>query len=361
MNKRWLAFALLLSTCLMAKSVAMQPADLPAAGLGAQLTQGYIAPAMSDFRTAATKVHRAIQEVCQPKAHGSTHDVEQAFRQLVLAWSGIEFLRFGPLVDANRFERIYFWPDPRGITARQVQALLAQPAAEIPDALALAKQSVAVQGLPALEYTLYRESGLLSADAGPGRESTCVFANAVAGNIEHIADELAAQWKVGGPYAQLFSSPAPDNPLYRDTQEVAAEMIKALSTGLQFQRDVKLAPALAQGPDHSKARRAPFWRSNQTVVSLEGAVGGMLAFYRAADLPFGDSAWIDENVQGELQRTLEHLSALSAPTEQLFTDESGHRQLVLVKLLVGNVKDLVDQDVAPALGVRIGFNALDGD
>src|SRR3546814_8604156 len=37
-----------------------------------------------------------------------------------------EFLRFGPLVAANRYERIYFWPDPRGITLRQVQGLLGQ-------------------------------------------------------------------------------------------------------------------------------------------------------------------------------------------------------------------------------------------
>src|SRR3546814_4200550 len=103
-----------------------------------------------------------------------------------------EFLRFGPLVAANRYERIYFWPDPRGITLRQVQGLLGQADGSMPDAAGLATQSVALQGLPALEYVLYGKAGLLAASEAQATDSgkanaenktrACAYATAVAGN-----------------------------------------------------------------------------------------------------------------------------------------------------------------------------------
>ena len=37
------------------------------------------------------------------------------------------------------------------------------------------------------------------------------------------------------------------------------------------------------------------------------------------------------------------------------------RQWTLAGLTLKNAKAVVDQDLAPALGVTIGFNALDGD
>ncbi|WP_280632249.1 imelysin family protein, partial [Bordetella pertussis] len=52
-------------------------------------------------------------------------------------------------------------PDTRNVMARQVQAALAaaDPALLAPGALA--GRSVALQGLPALEFVLYGETGLL--------------------------------------------------------------------------------------------------------------------------------------------------------------------------------------------------------
>ncbi|MFZ7192489.1 aminopeptidase, partial [Bordetella avium] len=46
---------------------------------------------------------------------------------------------------------------------------------------------------------------------------------------------------------------------------------------------------------------------------------------------------------------------------QAFTQAAPRASLLLTAMIVKNAKDLVDQDIAPALGVTIGFNALDGD
>ncbi|MGP1614243.1 MAG: imelysin family protein, partial [Pollutimonas bauzanensis] len=146
--------------------VLLLPAAISNAGelppdLGKRLVQGYIAPAMRDFQQSASQLHTALQSWCAAPGKAGQQGLRDGYAQLVKSWSGIEFLRFGPLVAANRYEKINFWPDPRGITLRQAQGLLAQPSA-VPDAIALASHSVAAQGLPALEYLLYRDGGLLA-------------------------------------------------------------------------------------------------------------------------------------------------------------------------------------------------------
>lgn len=356
MKKRWMLALVVAAVPLItvAKNAGNSPDDL-----GHRVSESYISPAMNEFRDATGNMETALQRLCRNT--GTREQTAKAFEQLVKAWSAIEFLRFGPLVEANRFENIYFWPDPRGVMTRQVQALLTKPVAEIPDAEELAAQSIALKGLPALEYVLYRDKGLLAPGEHSNIERGCAYSQAVAGHLVAVSAALAAQWVEGGQYAALFANPGPENPIYRNSQEVTSEITKALSTGLQFQAEVKLAAALAAEAEKANYRKAPFWRSGLTLVAIESSVRGMLAFYEAGEYEFNGAEWIDENIRGEMQRAAGQLASLAGPVQQLFTTEAGHRQLGLVVLQLRNAKALVEQDMAPALGVRIGFNALDGD
>ena len=218
-----------------------------------------------------------------------------------------------------------------------------------------------MQGLPALEYVLYRDGGLLAQPAGEGFAPACAYAQAVAGNVARVGGELARAWAPQGGYAQRFAQPAADNPLYRSPQEVAAEAVKALSTGLQFARDVKLQPVLGRGPDGAQPRRAPFWRSGLTLSAMQAWAGGLLAFYEAGGYDYGEEAWIDGSVRDELTRVRDNFAAMPGSIQTVAADGDGYRRLVLASLLLKNAKDLVDQHMAPSLGVAIGFNALDGD
>jgi len=351
-------------------SVAGQlPADL-----GERLVTGYIAPATQRFADAAEVLTARLQTWCEEPDAAGRAAIERDFGALVESWSGIEFLRFGPLVAANRFERIFFWPDARGVMLRQVQALLKQPDVA-GSAQALAGRSVAVQGLPALEYALYREGGLLTVAQGKSQDKSsatgfateCAYAHATAQNLAGRGRELASAWR--GDYAALFGKPGPANPVYRSPREVANEAVKAISTNLQFLRDVKLVPVLGDAPDPAvaaaRARRAPFWRSGLTLRTLHAQVHGLQAFYQAGGWRYASGeAWIEENLMQELARAenlLTELAALAAPVAALLSDADHHRELQLVGLQLGNVKRIVDEDMAPAFGVTIGFNALDGD
>lgn len=399
---------MLAGAVLLAGGGLAQAGELPA-DYGERLLRDYIAPAMQDFQVSTRRLQASLEAWCAPPARKgapgaaaaraapgqpgdgkagvgqaqpgsiSAEQLGEAFAQAVEAWSGIEFLRFGPLVAANRYERIYFWPDPRGITLRQVQGLLAKPDS-VPDAKALATHSVAIQGLPALEYVLYKENGVLSfgrAGAPVGAEASgssgasgaaatanaaCDYAAAIAGNLAGVGAELAQAWMPGGEYARQFSRPLPDSTLYRSQQEVAGEAVKALSTGLQFARDIKLLPVLGDSPDAAQYKRAPFWRSGLSARAMGAALQGMIKFYRAGSYQYGhDEAWVDRHVQEELQRARDEFSAMQGDARQLVHSAEGYRQLTLASLLLKNAKGMVDEHMAPAFGVRIGFNALDGD
>ncbi|PLC51657.1 aminopeptidase [Pollutimonas subterranea] len=339
--------------------------------LGKRLTTGYISPAMQGFHRAADRLNAALQGWCVAPDKAGAQRIDKDFAQLITSWAGIEFLRFGPLVKANRYEKLNFWPDPRGITLRQVQGVLTKPDA-IPNASELSAHSVAIQGLPALEYVLYREGGLLAGLATDApidsvSPEACSYAMSVAGNLEQLGSEIASEWRPGGIYAQQFARPSEGNSLYRSQQEVAAEAIKALSTGLQFARDIKLLPMLGDDIEAARPKRAPFWRSGQSMASMAASAQGMLRFYRAGGYQYGsDEAWVDDSVQAELRRIEGVFQAMqtgggSADFIELAGSEDGYRQLTLAAILIKNAKSQVDEHVAPAFGVRIGFNALDGD
>ena len=356
--KRAVAATLMLAAPLapLVAGVAL-PADL-----GERLARDYARPAVAKMTDAAAALEGALGGWCaRPDAAGAQR-VGQAFSALAHAWSGVEILRFGPLVQANRFERLAFWPDTRGVMPRQVQALIAARDEALLQPGALAGRSVAVQGLPALEYVLYGEPDLLRQTDAPAFAYACGYARAVSANVAAISRDVGQAWSAQGEFGRQFARPQPGNELYRDAQEVAAEAMKALSTGLQFARDVKIEPVLGDSPQAARPKRAAFWRSGLTTSLLAANLDGLKAFYLAGDYPLpAGGEWMAASVQGELSSAAQTLRAVPAPLDEALAGEEGRRLMVLASLTLKNANAIVDQDLAPALGVTIGFNALDGD
>ena len=185
-------------------------AGLPA-DLGERLARDYARPAMARMAQASEQMDAALGAWCaRPDAAGATR-VNDAHTGLALAWSGIEFLRFGPLVQANRYERLAFWPDTRGVMPRQVQAAIAAQDPELIKPGAMAGRSVALQGLPALEYVLYGEPALLKRADGADFAYACGYAR----RCPPTCPASRANWRrPGAPKAiSAASSPRPGPPM----------------------------------------------------------------------------------------------------------------------------------------------------
>ncbi len=348
--------------CWLLSALPAQAAKLPP-DLGQRLTSDYIQPATKHFAVQSAMLETLLNTYCRTLTSADLRaEVDQQFGVVVDAWGHIEFLRFGPLQQQNRLEKIFFFPDPRGVTLRQLQALLAKQDQSALDAGALRNRSVAVQGLPALEFLLYGNNASFGEDAAG--KYRCALAVAIASNVSQLALEVTMGWNDKHGIAAEFAAPSPQRPLYRSYGEVATEAVKTLSTGLQFSRDMKLLPALGATPDQANGRRAPLWRSNLTTRMLKANVSGLLAFYQATgfgtQLP-ARQRWIDDSLRSESRLAIASLDSVSQPFEQAVSGGDNRDALYHTALVLKNMQAVVVEYLAPGFGINLGFNSLDGD
>ncbi len=207
-----------------------------------------------------------MDQLCREPNRENLAAARTSFKSLVDAWSGVEIVRFGPIRSENRFERLFFWPDRRSRGLKQVQALVAKQQTDAPSPNDLQKKSVAVQGLLALEFVLHGTGSETLSEAGNDR---CELGKSMARAIELTISAVLEDWTKPGGYAETLQQPAADNPIYRSQEEVLQEILRAASEQLQIVRNLKIGAVIGDLPAKAKPKRAPFWCSDLTLVSLD--------------------------------------------------------------------------------------------
>lgn len=319
----------------------------------------YFRPAYHAFHHRAETLAHAVEHFCARPGRIEHRAVRDAFGGAVKAWARLDFVRFGPAVTDARLERVAFWPDPRGVVERQLRQLVADGSLERLDAASIARQSAAVQGLPALERLVV----VLPADTDPaGLADNCLVAEAAAGNVVVIARALDEAWARDDV---PILNPGPENPAYRSWEEAANEVLKASLTGLEQIRDLALRPALGDAPDKARPNRFPYARSGETVAYLAAAIEAQRdlidASGIAADLP-EQHAWATSSVNFELRQAERTVAALAGNDVAAIATEPALRgKLDYVTIALASVRTTMATTVAAGLGLSVGFNALDGD
>lgn len=352
----------LASAAFLALALAVPPAG---AGpipddVGSRVAEGFAMPRTAAFADAAAGMRGGIDALCARPDAPALEDARRRLVRLVAAWGEVSVLRFGPLQVENRFERVFFWPDPRGVIVRQVQALLAAGDEAALASGALAGKSVAVQGLPALEFVLHG-AGAEELETARGLHR-CRYGAAVAGNLETIAQAFAAQWRPGAPFHDAFAAPGPDGDLYRSPKEVAAETVKAMATTLQFVRSAELLPALGESGQAARGRRAPLWRSDLTFALVAAQIDGVVGLLDAAGFA-GDEAARPavEALRFDLTHAREAVGRIEAPAEHAFAEEAERDRIRYVAVALDSAGKTLGGALSAALDLTMGFNALDGD
>src|SRR5690606_38003231 len=199
---------------------------------------GFVRPGYDAFHQSTSMLFEAGKALCATPSQAALDAARDAFDDTVDAWSRVENIRFGPVTEENRLERILFWPDRKGIGLKQVQAAIATQDADAAEAASLAGKSVAMQGLGALEFVLYGTgSDDLSGAAGAYR---CRYGLAIATNLDAMATAISDAWNAPDGIARQWAGPGPDNPLYRTDQEATTELFNVFVHGLEMIRDVRI-------------------------------------------------------------------------------------------------------------------------
>ncbi|MEM8547583.1 MAG: imelysin family protein [Pseudomonadota bacterium] len=307
---------------------------------------------------AATAQQRAVDALCARPTDAMLASAQQAFRETVLAWSRVEWLRLGPVATDYRFERLFYWPDKRGRGQRQLQQLIASHDGTALTQAALAQKSVAVQGLPALERLLFAPSLDTSEQL---TENGCALAVPIAENILSISRSLADDWMAFGSSQAALSRSG--EPMQRD--QALAAVLQSAAQVLRYHGELKLALAMGESPATARPTVAPFAQSEMTVPAIAAGVVALREVFAAPFMAIvpAEHRYAGEAFQRDLKLIQQQLDALSAAgtwtTVVAGTEERDRLEYILVPL--GSAAEQIGAVLPAALGLSLSFNSADGD
>ena len=352
---RFAALAIMLSVSVTAHSAAL-PDDDYAALAGAVIDQVVI-PAYAEHARAAQQLAPAIERHCTGSAEADAAAVRAAFDGAMDAWQRASPFAFGPVMRGAGRARIAFWPGRPGSAARQMRAALRTRDEALLDPVRLAGKSVAIKDLQALERLLFQV---------PRDAYTCGFAAAIAYYQSALATELLDAWTREGGFRQAALAAGGDSDEYADDSEVARDLMRALTEGLETIIVQKLESPLGETAAKARPKRAESWRSGRSLrnvvlnlesmralVETQGGFGDLVTAHGEAALAARLRDGFDDAVSdaGSIAPPLS--DAVSNPGER----EKVHDLLENLRTL----RALVTGPLSRATGILVGFNSQDGD
>jgi uncharacterized protein len=331
-------------------------AAIAAAALREVIRPGYEALA---GQTAA--LDRDVAALCATPSSASLDAARKTFAATVAAWSKVEILRFGPIVQDHRYERLFFWPYAKGLGERQIEEALAKRDETVTKPETLAGKSVALQGLTALEFLLYGD-GAEELASGDG-SFRCAFARAIAANSEEIGKEVAADWGEGAPFVQAFLGPAPDA-AYHVPKEVTLDLFKSFTTGIELVRDQKLGKPLGATPETARPKLAAFWRSGLSLANASGNLDGVRMLFNEGGLEqivAADSPGVEKSILFDLGHAIEVLNGISAPMAEIVGNADERAKIEALRVALKSAGVTAADAISRGAGLAFGFNAMDGD
>jgi hypothetical protein len=328
----------------------------------ADVINDFIRPGYARFHSAAEQLNGRIGALCETPSLENLAIARQTFSDTVVAWAGIEMIRFGPVTAENRFERVLFYPDPRGTGLKQLQAMFAGSGIYPQTLDDLVAKSVAVQGLGALEFALYGTgSDILS---GPDGSKRCHYAALVALNLETIGGELDAAWRKPDGIAEVWMHPGPSNRVLHDEREALAQILGVLVHGTETVLDIRLQSFLRETPARDKPRLALFWRSRNTLPAIGAYLRGLKGLFDngnlATMLPEADRQ-IAEDIRRDLDTAIGIAADIRDPVETALADPAQREKLERFRATLSDLKKRFSQDYGDAIGLSAGFSFVDGD
>jgi predicted lipoprotein len=352
-------FAILLAMTAMPAHAA--DADTYAA-LNRAAVEKHILPRYDGLAVAMADLHAVATAYCAAPASRPIAELQAAFGTAMDAWQDIQHVRFGPIDWFFRSQRFAFWPDPRNIVGKQMAELLARHQSGTVDVELLAKGSVAIQGLPAMERMIYGDAaGTLK--SGSDAIYRCHYVAAIAANLAQMAKETRAAWREGGDraFAVVMLDTAKTDVPYRESQEATLELFKALYLAVELASDHKLARPLGAAIKDARPRLAESWRSERSLRNIQRNLAAARDLYQTGFAPAVADKTLDTAIVASFARALATAASMETPLETAVQDPATRPQAEKLAGEVLALKKLLAERLPAAMDIPVGFNALDGD
>ncbi|KDM91783.1 imelysin family protein [Photobacterium galatheae] len=289
------------------------------------------------------QLENAVTSLCASPSEQALEASRSAWQTLMKDWMVLQGREKGSEAALSLSWQIQFWPDKKDITGRKMEQLLAQEKAWT--AQELADQSVAVQGVGAMEWLLYGHPERLKQPHG------CELATAIGQRLMQSGDALEQAWK--------------DDPWQAMTPQLAlGEYVGALTNQLDFAMK-KLTLPMGK-PGHPRPYQAESWRSQTSLANLKANVEAMQALYLAegngldALLRAKGEVAMADRLSGQFKNLLADWPQ-SPGLGAMLKSRDGYRELISLYNDLESIRFTLHDEVSPVLGIVVGFNATDGD
>lgn len=349
--------------------------NLPAfnAAYGEKIAGAFLA----QFETATGSLAQAAQGLKTKPDAEAFAAVLQGFNAVSDAWMAVQLLRFGPMTQNQRLDRIAYWPERSNTTEKQMTAFIAAGDQGKLAADSFARVSVALQGLSALERLLFdSEHGAggkpasdtalarLSAQEPAGAYRLDLIA-AIATNLQRIAQEGRAAWHdfsarlAKGDQADFAASP----------QEATNQIYAGLVTIAQALGSQKLGLALGKELEAAKPHQAEQWRSGRSLRNIDrnlaalkqALIGDPAGAVIALVTDAATAGTLKEKIEASFAECEQAIAAISQPLDLAVADDKARAQVQALLVRINQFRDILTNDMPKAAGITLGFNDLDGD
>ncbi|HUV32366.1 MAG TPA: imelysin family protein, partial [Devosiaceae bacterium] len=208
---------------------------------------------------------------------------------------------------------------------------------------------------------------------GGRAERACDLLQAVTRNVDGIAAGLAADWSGGRiDFRRAISRPGATNLYYKSHKEAALGFFQSLHDGLQAITDTRVKPVLGATLAAARPRLAEAIPSRRSARNIAISLAGLEALYlsegRNKDtagftrlVRSQGHAKLDALMRRAFKLTLATARGIGKPLDVAVRDKRLRPRVAKLLLQVRALKQIVRTRLAPALGLTVGFNALDGD
>jgi predicted lipoprotein len=344
-----------------AKAARPNPKAAEAARAVLAVVDRQIIPAYRALAQAADAQEKAWMAFAGDRAAGDVEALRAAYGVTADAWARAQLVKTGPISLFLRYERFAYWPEARNVTQRMLDALIASndPKELAPETLV--RDSIAAQGLTALERLLYdgdTSAQLLKAPGRAGEWRTEVGLG-MARNLSSIAKDVVADWTAADGVRAAIAADKGWKMIFANTQEAASLLLTDLVTAFRLMHDVKLLPVMGASADVARPRVAEAWRSGRSQRDLKLNLESAQAMTKiwAESIPAAHRTKLDSLYAAALKG----VDAMPADLGEAAADPKRRPLVETARVGIKAVQVELAATLPIDLGITLGFNSLDGD
>ncbi|MEM9974088.1 MAG: imelysin family protein [Pseudomonadota bacterium] len=303
-----------------------------------EVVNAHILPGFERFAAASSELDATATANCRGA------EIEEAFHTAFDAWITVSHLTLGPIEDMGLTLSFAFWPDPKDQTGKALARLITDGDPVVEDPAAYADVSVAAQGFFALERMLF--------DAPASDAYACALTRAIAAVLAKNANNVVAEWS---QFAGVITTAGEaGNARFQSEEEARRAIYTALSTGLEFIHDQRLARPLGTF-DRPRPRRAEARRSGRSLRNVEVSLRAL------QDLTTAFRAAPTERLDAAYSTAFDRIGSIESGDFSGVADPGQRLRVEALQVDVREIQIETMNEIGAAMGLSAGFNALDGD